>query len=119
VLALEYYKCRRAWPSEDSSRDLGSYSSILRNWDGEKFSDSLAEVCDYHCRNMEDIGGDWNAEFKYSPFDVMPIEILAIVKVRASFGLGQPEINHPLLSTPLGKLEHVPVPSEDDTRRQV
>jgi hypothetical protein len=119
TLALEDFKQKKIWPTEAKSNDLGAYAGLVRNWNGDRFGDSLVAVCDYHCRNMEDVGDESIAEFKYPPFDIMPIEILAIMKVRATVGLEIPEINHPLLNTPLGKLEQIPVPSEDDVLQQV
>jgi hypothetical protein len=118
VLALENYKRRGVWLSEHSSS--GSvYTDIIENWDGEKFLESLTNVCDYHCQNMEDASGEGNAEFKYPPFDIFPIEVLAIFKVRARYELGMPKINHPLLKTPLATLAQIPMPSDDETLCEV
>jgi hypothetical protein len=119
TLALAYFKQRRLWPTDIVSRDLGSYSGVVRNWDSDLFADSLVEACNYHCRNMEDVVHASNAEFRYPPFDVMPIEILAILKVRATAGFKVPQINHPLLNTPFGKLEQMPVPIEDELLQNI
>lgn len=85
---------------------LGPYGRILKNWaDGKAIGEAIREVCDYHCRNMEDHGRDWDPEFKDSPFDLYPVEVLAIYKVRRDVGVNTEVTNHPLMSTPLASTE--------------
>ena len=84
-----------------SNDSLEIYSDIFSNWNSpDSLGTAMATICDYHCENMEDAGGndDWNPEFDEPPFDLIPWEILAIHQVRNRLGLATPEINHPLLA---------------------
>jgi hypothetical protein len=119
ALALEHYKRQREWPSGDTARNMGPFSRILVSWRGDTLSDSVVAVCDYHCQNMMDSGGGDNEEFKYPPFDLFPVEVLAISKVRTDAGIVDRAVEHPLLRTPLADPEKIPVPSDDDTLQQV
>lgn len=43
-------------------------------------------------------------EFTNAPFDILPVEIHAIYKVREIMGLKTPRIEHPLMNTPFGAI---------------
>lgn len=91
-------------PEIDQAK-LGPYSAVLENWDdADRLEPALFNICDYHCRNMEDDFGDWKPEFDRSPFDLLPIEIFAIFNVRKKMGLTNPQISHPLMQTPLASM---------------
>ena len=59
------------------SRDLGPYAKIFEHWEGgEGLAAALVDLCNYHCRNMNDNGARaWDPEFKRSPFGLIPVEI--------------------------------------------
>lgn len=75
------------------------YLAILQNWDDDSaLVDALEQVCDYHCANIDDLGGDWDPEFKYSPFDFLPCEVMLVRQIRKELGLTVPEVAHKLIS---------------------
>jgi len=91
-------------PAIDQSK-LGPYAAVLENWDDAvQLEPALFNICDYHCQNMEDDGGDWDPEFDLSPFDLIPVEVLAILNVRKKMGHTNPQISHPLMQTPLASM---------------
>jgi hypothetical protein len=56
-------------------------------------------ACDFHTHRCDDDG-----EFGYRHFMYMPIEILLLFKLRQWLGLDNPQLDHPLMNTPLGRL---------------
>jgi len=91
-------------PAIDQSK-LGPYAAVLENWDDAvQLEPALFNVCDYHCQSMEDDDGDWDPEFDLSPFDLIPVEVLAILNVRKKMGHTNPQISHPLMQTPLASM---------------
>ena len=89
-------------PNELVQRDLGIYGQVFEHWnDVNRLEGVLFDLCEYHCRNMEDKGGKWDPEFKRAPFDLFAIEILAINKIREQLGVESVKCNHPLQSSPL------------------
>jgi hypothetical protein len=80
--------------------DFGVYNDVLTHWNNDALiGEALVRICDYHCDNMEDDGGDWKPEFGEAPFDLIPLELLAIGRVRQLAGLTTPSINHPLANS--------------------
>jgi hypothetical protein len=79
------------------------------------FAQAIEAVCDYHCENMEDKGGDddWDPEFDLPPFDLIPWEILAIRQVRSRLGLATPEPKHPLLEYVSSFVAQNELPADD------
>jgi hypothetical protein len=103
-----------ALPNGVHEHDLGAYAGILSNWDiPEALAEPLVTACDYHCENLRE-RNDNLAEFDEPPFDLYPVEILAIYKVREGLGLETPKIDHPLMSTPLASLASRDVTPIDD-----
>lgn len=120
VLLLHNKHKRISLPPELSTRDLGVYNGIMQNWEHpHQLVEPLLDICDYHCQQIEDTGGDWIPEFKYSPFDLLPIEILTIYIIRERSGLETPQIDHPLLSLPLASVEQPGKGESDDVLRKV
>jgi len=64
-------------------------------------------VCDYHCQQCFDSPGE-QADFVWFPYNVFPVEILAIQRVRKDLGLSVPLIVHPLLDSPLVQVPSTP-----------
>lgn len=107
VLMLHQKACGGVLPAQITSRSLGPYDGIFANWDAPtRLAGPLTEVCDYHCEKMIDKGLD--EEFDIQPFDLYPVEILAIYRVREKLGLETPGIVHPVLSTRLSSLAFRP-----------
>jgi hypothetical protein len=106
VLRLNQKQEKLDLPDALMQRDLGPYAKVLEHWDApDRLAEGIYGLCDYHCSNMEDRGGDWDPEFDQPPFDLLPSEILAIYAIRRKLGLATPKVEHPLLATPLASLE--------------
>lgn len=62
---------------------------------------------------MKQTSNFWG-DFSWSPYDVIPVEYLALVTVRKKLGLDTPKPKHPLLDTPFAEMpEHIePVKDE-------
>ena len=90
------------FPAELEGLLLDSYKKLLTHWDNPReIQHSLTAVCDYHCQQMEQATSrDPWPSFIDTPFDLIPYEILAILKLRSLLGLETPEIDHPLMALP-------------------
>ncbi|TKD03380.1 hypothetical protein [Polyangium fumosum] len=107
VFMLELWHRYAGTPRPELDRQgiarIGVYRSVLDTWnDGQGFVTALLNACDYHLD--EAVYSDANKEFLTSPYDLFPVDILAIAAVRAKQGLPMPELDHPLMQTPLAKL---------------
>lgn len=88
-----------------SDLELGVYAQIFDVWnEPTKLITALHAAADYHVQNLdlppysdEDI-----FEFTGAPYDIFPVEIHAIYRVRQRLGLETPRIDHPLMNTPFG-----------------
>jgi hypothetical protein len=92
----------------------GVYQEILDAWHDETaLAKAMTAACDYHClRSFNDPNGF--PEFAWEPYNVFPVDILAIQRVRRDLGLKTPTIEHPLLDTPLTKIPATPPAVEDE-----
>jgi hypothetical protein len=87
---------------DHSNESLGIYQELLDGWQDEKhYLKACSKACDYHVKRMHDDGG--YSEFLGAPQDLLPVEMLMIRRIREDHGLPNPEIDHPLMQTPLGK----------------
>jgi len=81
---------------------LGPYRAILESWhDEERLATAVVNACDYHLEHATYSAAD--KEFLDPPYSLFPVDILAIARVREHLGLPMPEIDHPLMQTPLAK----------------
>ena len=86
-------------PLEPGRLELGVYGPILDQWEDDRaVATSLQAACDYHLKVMNNTR-DRDAEFDMQPFDLVPVEILATIKLRAVTGLQPITVNHPLMQT--------------------
>lgn len=79
---------------KDQGLDLGVYAPIFEFWeDISQFTSAIQKACDYHC--------DDNGLLQYAnvPYFIVPVEILAIQKVRRDLGFPDVTIHHPLMET--------------------
>lgn len=96
---LDLYDIRRGRRPTRVTPENEPYEPLIRGWnDPELLSAALVNACDYHCRNIDDRGQDWNPEFKQAPFDLLPCEFILVRSVRKALGLSMPEVSHPLIS---------------------
>ena len=82
---------------------LGAYGGLFANWNSpERLKASIAEACDYHVTRMSaDTEIEYDIpEFGSQPYNVLPVEILALRAVRERLGLDTPFPSHPLLESP-------------------
>lgn len=102
------------WPEErELSEQLGVYRELFTNWRNPgSLSQALVDACDFHItyawpegdKSDEQSFGYPFAENSYTT--VFPVEILAFLELRTSFGLPEISFDHSLMNTPLG---HVPL----------
>jgi hypothetical protein len=79
---------------KEQGLDLGVYEPIFESWeDNLRLTAALQLACDYHC--------DDNGLLQYAniPYFIVPVEILAIQKVRRDLGFPDVAIHHPLMET--------------------
>ena len=101
---LKLWTMQRGLPDVDVARPnvppLGVYQRVLDAWaNPDELRPALSEACDYH------LSQSWTArgypEFVDSPYQMFPVDMLAIATVRRALGLEMPRVEHPLLATPL------------------
>jgi len=81
----------------------GVYRRVLEAWnDPVALAPALFHACDYHLEQTID-RGDSTKEFHFPPYNILPVDILAIIRVRDLLGLPTPEMDHPLMQTPVAK----------------
>ncbi|WP_259697620.1 MULTISPECIES: hypothetical protein [Pseudomonas] len=103
---------------EIKSMNLGVYQEVINEWSNEQgLAQALEKLCKYHLSNFEDSGGAWDPEFKYAPFDLLPLEIHAIFRVRQQLGLTTPVVSSPLLFAEAAELESVGIISDQLVER--
>jgi hypothetical protein len=100
--------------------ELGVYQDLLDTWDNEAaFAKCLIAACDYHVDQAFDDSDQDTQDFFYPLYNLFPVEILAVKRIREFDGGAMPEIDHPLMKTILGKLpERIPS-SQDDMLQEV
>jgi hypothetical protein len=90
---------------------LGVYQQVIQAWnDPAKLTGALDMCCDYHLMRT---GESDYQEFYCPPYEVFPVEILAIYRLRTLLNLQTPTISHELMDSPLGKLPE-PVQAKPD-----
>lgn len=86
-----------------------SLTALLEKWrtrDVDVLAPLVLAACDYHTHRWKARTKDWN-EFGSgvgSNFTRMPIEILMLYRLRERERLPNPDVDHPLMNSPLGKL---------------
>jgi len=75
-----------------------------KNPDPNSITELCLAVCDYHTHQCKpDSGNKWH-EFNNGEWARWPIEINLLFKLRQLLGLKNPELDHPLMNSTLGKL---------------
>ena len=62
------------------------------------------EACEFHLARSRESNDRETYEFANPIYAVYPVEILFVMRVRQLLGLSHPEVDHPLLYSPLAKL---------------
>ena len=78
------------------------YHKLMSSWnDANHFGEHLYELCDFHIYSLSD------TPYKLSEilsFDCIPYDYYCIQLIREKEGLATPNIEHPLLQTPLAEI---------------
>ena len=86
-------------PSEIASLE-SPYGEVIQSLeDDDRLQAALSAACDYHADNMDDTGDEWDPEFKESPFDLLPCEVMLVNEVRSR--LGRPSFDNDRFRHPL------------------
>lgn len=84
----------------DVEKPLGRYHQIFDTWaDPQRFGQAIVDICDYHCEQCFD--GPGYPMFVYPPYNIFPVEIISLLRIRRVLGLDTPTIAHRLLDSPL------------------
>ncbi|HZZ78383.1 MAG TPA: hypothetical protein VFE62_07680 [Gemmataceae bacterium] len=79
---------------------LGIYQQVFNAWnDPTRLASILEQCCDYHMVRTSD--SDIH-EYSCSPYNIFPVEIHAIHRLRETEGLPMPTFAHVLMDSPLG-----------------
>ena len=88
--------------------------NLWRTEDPDALVDVCLAACDFHTRRCK---GDF--EFHNGEWTRTPIEILLLFKLRQLLGLRNPQLDHPLMNTPLGVLPEEVTFELDDLMKRV
>ncbi|WP_198115219.1 hypothetical protein [Massilia rhizosphaerae] len=99
--------------------DVGvpEFDTLLANWRSAPAADLapvLLAACDRHTHQCRSTDTDMEFDLPFEAFWYDPYEILAVLRLRASAGLDNPALGHPLLDTPLGRLQGPSAPVLDE-----
>lgn len=90
--------------------DVPLFNDVISRWQSdssEQLSDSLIALCDRHTHQCRQDSFNNSRYYDFENISLeyyLPIEILAIYKLRAERGLSNPELDHPIMRTPLAEL---------------
>ena len=104
---------------EDVARPMGGYQALFDHWeDPGGFALALSRACDYHCEQC--FGKpDACADFMWFPYNVYPVEILAIQQIRRELGLPYVFITHRLLDSPLAATPENTAAKDDELLERI
>jgi len=82
------------------------YQDVLQNVNhtADEIQTALVKACDFHLSRSKENTDRETYEFADPVYAIYPVEILFFLRVRQLLGLSNPEIDHSLLNSPLGKL---------------
>lgn len=71
---------------------FGVYDDVVRHWGTSRVTDSIDDLLRYHYSNTVDDDDEKDIpDFRWYPFDAMPFEVAAIVRLNALEGVPFPE----------------------------
>lgn len=97
-------------PIEGISGLLDFYQKILMSWKSEglvELETGLQDACDFHTFRSQTHTQKEFFEFCDPEYRIYPVEILMVSRLRQTLGLSLPQMNHPLMNSPLGRLYDV------------
>jgi len=96
-------------------QSMQTYEPLLSLWQTEDLGaleKALLSACDFH---MERSSYSDSAPEFYNPETILfPVEILAVLRLREAKGLINPDIDHPLMQTPIGRLREIKAVPHDE-----
>ena len=93
-------------PEEFPFQIPDAYQGLLHNLTREpdQIRTELAKACDFHLSRSKEPTDRETYEFADPVYAIYPVEVLMVFRIRQILGLSNPEVDHPLLNSPLGQL---------------
>jgi hypothetical protein len=83
--------------------ELGPYDAVLQAWDDPPaLARALVGICEHRLTQVVGEADDEVSEFRFAP--ILPVEIAAVATIRRRRGEVMPEVDHPLMRTPLAAI---------------
>jgi len=107
----------------DARRNIGfkpaefgdRYQRVWTHWDSvDELSKECAKLCDTHVTIASVDDEAWYGQFGIMPFEIYPVEVLAIQRVRKKLGHDVPTCEHDLFKSPLAEAPTEPPRLSDD-----
>jgi hypothetical protein len=97
---------RRILAPEGRVADVAVYAPLLDETSSdEAWKNAVAAACDYHLEETKSDDRELRSgSFASGPYDIWPVEILSWQRWVRSIGREPPQVDHPLLKTPLAVL---------------
>jgi hypothetical protein len=106
-------------PAPRTGASYGIYRRVMDEWEnGEALASVTFELCDFHCEAMR-YNVEGPGEFIDTPFNLVPVEILALYQVRQELGLVIPGVRHTILQGRTAQMEGNAREAEDEVLRQI
>jgi len=109
----------QGWPAREHPRcahDEPIFNALIERWrtpDAAALAQPILHACDRHTHQCREDNAKGEFFDLRMPAWYTPFEILALYRLRASLGLANPPVAHPLLDTPLGRLHDAHPPWTD------
>ncbi|HZP67231.1 MAG TPA: hypothetical protein VFB32_13090 [Rudaea sp.] len=103
-------------PMPPQADDEPLFTALLAHWrtpDADAIAPLLLAACDRHT-HLVMIGKDSPDFHTWGDLTYIPFEILAVLRLRQTLGLSNPQLDHPLMATPLGSLPPIAEPYSDE-----
>src|SRR5581483_9949146 len=104
---------QHAWPKWVFDEPI--FNALIEHWrtpDASALQPLLIAACDRHTHESRS-GGTAKHDIEDDAFWYDPFEVLTVTKLRQLQGLENPDVDHLLMSTPLGKLPDPVAPYSD------
>ena len=107
---LTIYAQWKALPLSDAIAETaqsGVYGPLLAAWqteDAARLQQALTASGDFHVARSREHDDNDTYEFCQEVYRLHPVEILAVLRLREKIGASNPNIEHPVLNQPLGRL---------------
>lgn len=92
----------------DGAIGVPEFDAVLATWRSAPAADLaplLLAMCDRHTHQCKSTDTDMEFDLPFRAFWYDPYEVLAVLRLRASAGVDNPRIDHPLMETALGQLQ--------------